>query len=455
MEFSMPSSEPESTASVPSDLATAGERAAEEVAQVVESSLETRSSLVLPPLKRWGAGYLTVLFLAQFVISIATLAPSTYSLAIRVQAMSPTDKDTMLALVLTIPAIVIIVVNPIVGILSDRTRSRLGRRRPWMLGGLIGGLVGLVIIGVAPGIPLVIVGWTIGYLGLIIAGSMMITHFGDALPENQRGKVAGINGAITQIGPIAGILLSGALVQMPFLLFFVPGALALVGSVAFLVRMKDPSTKDAVFENVSIGGIFARMVFNPRKHKDFAWVWISKAATFIALYLMSIYGVYFLGDRLHLSQAAVAGLIAASGGIGILMTMIGALGSGFLSDRIRRRRVLVVIAGAVLAAGLVIIATTTSPVQYIVGGLVFALGTGIFGAVDQALALDVLPDRVTPGRFLAINSLANEIPKAIAPVVAALLVGIGGGGQYQLVYIAAAVLALAGGLLVIPVKSVR
>ncbi|MGA0566851.1 MFS transporter [Rathayibacter sp. KR2-224] len=447
----MSSSEPDQTASVPGDLATANERAAEAVAGARRTS---GPSLDLPPVARWGTGYLALLFLAQFVMSIAQLAPSTYSLAVRVQAMAPADKNTMLALVLTIPAIAIILVNPIVGILSDRTRSRLGRRRPWMIGGLIAGLIGLTVIGVAPGIPLVIVGWTIGYLGLTAASSMVIIHFGDSLPENQRGKVSGINGAIVQIGPIAGILLSGALVHMPFMLFFVPGALALLGSIAFIVRMKDPSTRGASFERVSIGGIFARMVFNPRRHPDFGWVWISKAATFVALYLTSIYTVYFLGERLHLSQAAVAGLIAASGGIGILMTMVGALGSGFLSDKIRRRRLLVVIAGFVLAAGLVIIATTASPVQYIIGGLVFALGTGIFGAVDQALALDVLPDRITPGRFLAINALANEIPKAIAPVVAGLLVLLAG-GQYQFVYIAAAVLALAGGLLVLPVKSVR
>ena len=93
-------------ASVPTDLASAGEHAAEEVAQAagsVESSLETRSTLTLPPLRRWGGGYLSLVFLAQFVISIATLAPSTYSLAIRVQQMVPSDKDAMLSVVLTMP----------------------------------------------------------------------------------------------------------------------------------------------------------------------------------------------------------------------------------------------------------------------------------------------------------------------------------------------------------------
>jgi MFS family permease len=423
---------------------------------VAPSYTPTGSIGFIPPEPtRWGAGYITLVFLAQFVLSIAQLAPSVYSLAVRVQAMAPTDKATMLAVVLTIPAIAIIVVNPIMGVLSDRTRSRLGRRRPWMIGGLAAGVIGLVIIGLAPSIPWVIVGWTIGYLGLTTTSSLVITHFGDALPESQRGKVSGINGAITQIGPIAGILLSGALVHLPFMLFFVPGVLAVLGSIAFLIRMKDPSTKHVVFEPINVFGVFRRIVFNPRKHPDFAWVWVSKAAMFIALYMMSIYTVYFLSERLHLTLTEVAGLTAASSGIGILLTMLGALGGGFLSDRLHRRKIFVLVSGVILAIGLTIIAFTTSPVQYIIGGLVFALGAGIFGACDQAIALDVLPDRRSPGRFLAINSLANEIPKAIAPVAAAVLVAIGAGSGYQLVYIAAGVFALLSGLLVIPVKNVR
>ena len=89
----MSSSEPDQTASVPGDLATANERAAEAVAGARRTS---GPSLDLPPVARWGTGYLALLFLAQFVMSIAQLAPSTYSLAVRVQAMAPADKNTML-----------------------------------------------------------------------------------------------------------------------------------------------------------------------------------------------------------------------------------------------------------------------------------------------------------------------------------------------------------------------
>ena len=45
------------------------------------------------------------------------------------------------------------------GAISDRTTSRFGRRMPWIVGGLVGGAVALVVLAAAPSIVVVIVGW--------------------------------------------------------------------------------------------------------------------------------------------------------------------------------------------------------------------------------------------------------------------------------------------------------
>src|ERR1700743_2807368 len=42
-------------------------------------------------------------------------------------------KVTNLALVTTISFVVTVIAQPLIGAISDRTRSRLGRRAPWML----------------------------------------------------------------------------------------------------------------------------------------------------------------------------------------------------------------------------------------------------------------------------------------------------------------------------------
>jgi MFS family permease len=54
--------------------------------------------------------------------------------------------------------------NPFFGRLSDRTASHLGMRRPWMVIGLLGGSLGILVVAVAPTVPVVLVGWCIAQL---------------------------------------------------------------------------------------------------------------------------------------------------------------------------------------------------------------------------------------------------------------------------------------------------
>jgi MFS family permease len=402
---------------------------------------------------RWKRGYIALFVLAAAAVMLAQLAPSTFSLAVRIQQLDPAGKDVLLPIVLTVPAVLLIAVNPIVGILSDTTRSRIGRRRPWMLGGLAFGLLGLLLIAFAGNVGLVIAGWTIGYLGLTTTSAMFVTHMGDRLPLQQRGLVVGINGAVQQIAPIVGILVSGGLVGMPVLLFAVPGIIAIVGTVPFILRMNDPSTVHEATQPVKLGAVFRHIVFSPKKHPDLGWAWISKLFVFVALYCNSVYAVYFLQERLEMDAGAVAGIMATVGGLSIPVAMIGALGAGVVSDKLKRRKLLIYIAAAFFVAGLLTIGFTQSVAVYIIGSVLFTFGSGIFGSVDQALTLDVLPDREQSGRWIAIMALANEIPKALAPVLAGALVLLGGG--YSGVYYLSAVCALVGCLLVIPIKKTR
>jgi MFS family permease len=93
------------------------------------------------------------------------------------------------------------------------------------------------------------------------------------------------------------------------------------------------------------------------------------------------------------------------------------------------------------------------------GSLVCSLGLGMFSAVDQALALDVLPERDTDaGRYLGVFGFAASVPQSVAPFVAPLSrAGGAGGGEknYTLLYLVAAACTLLGGLVVLRIKSVR
>lgn len=448
MSASSPGATPESVnpaAQAPQGPASVAELGAEHIAA---AGGEGRSTL------RLSRGYLTALVLAYCALYLAWIAPIGFSLAVRVGQIDPTGRNGALALAIGIPGVVVLLTGPLVGVLSDRTRSKLGRRRVWLLAGTLVGFLGSVGVGLSGSVALLVLTWTVAYIGYTAVGGMVLTHLGDRLPEVQRGRVAGFTGAVTQLAPVLGIVIAGSFTAAPFLLFTVPAAVALIGGLVFVAVMKD-EIAPATMPGVDIRGLLAGFYFNPRRHTDFAWVWLSRALIFLGLSFTSIYTVYLLSARLGLPASALAGIVAASGLGGVLLGILGAILGGLLSDRLKRRRPFLVIAAVLMSVGFVITATTTSIPQFLTGSLIGVLGIGVYGAVDQAIMLDVLPkEEGQNGRFLGLFNLANQLAQAVGPFLAGLIVALGA-GEYAWVYIAAAVLALAGGLSILPVRVAR
>lgn len=338
--------------------------------------------------------------------------------------------------------------------LSDRTRSRLGRRRPWLILAGVLGIVGASLIGLSTSPILLVVGWTLAFLGYTFSAVMILAYFGDRLPANQRGTVMGINGTITQVAPIVGIIIASMLSSTPALMFFVPGAIALLGLIIFILTMKDSQLTGEV-PPLRIGALFQGFWFNPRKYPNIAWVWLSKALVFVALAFTQIYAVYLLTSRLGLDGAEVGGLVALLGTLGVPVAILGAIGSGWLSDKFGTRKPFLISSALLLGVAQIIVATTSTQTQYIVGTLISSFAIGVYGAVDQALQLDVLPeDENQNGRFLATLGLANQVPQAVGPFIAAGILLLAG-GDYGFVYVAAGIFAALGALAIIPVTVGR
>ena len=75
--------------------------------------------------------------------------------------------------------------NPFFGKLSDRTASRLGMRRPWMVTGLLGGSLGILMVALAPSIPVVLVGWCIAQLLFNALLAALVAVLPDPVPAAQ------------------------------------------------------------------------------------------------------------------------------------------------------------------------------------------------------------------------------------------------------------------------------
>jgi len=416
-------------------------------------------TLRTPVSKKW----ITLLLVGMFGAYVALVAPIGLSLSLRVQELAPSNVE-ILGYIIGIAALVTTITGPLVGTWSDRTRSRLGRRRQFALGGGIVGLLGLVVIATAGTVPVLLVGWIITSIGWSSAMNSLIQSQADRLPEVQYGRVAGLSGFVQMVAPVVGVGLASAFIGNNYLVFLVPGAVGVVALLCWFLFVPERDTRDAVFaERLSAGKVLRGMVFNPRRYPDFAWNWLARLMFMTGVTFTTTFTSLFFASRLSPDGqvADIGGIILIMSMVSLVVTGVGALLGGFLSDKLRRRKIFVLGSGIVYTVGAITLAVGGSNFAVLLLGSAFTgVALGVFSAVDQALVLNVLPEKDTDaGRFLGINGYSTSIAQAVAPLLAAPLIIIGVSGtdkNYGLLFIVASVLTVVAGVLVQwKVKSVR
>ena len=103
------------------------------------TATETAPGPEAPPVPgRVGWGFISLYALAYIGTILLFLAPLLVSLALKVNSLVGIERaPNSLALVAGVGALLAMFANPFFGRLSDRTTSRLGMRRPWMVIGLV------------------------------------------------------------------------------------------------------------------------------------------------------------------------------------------------------------------------------------------------------------------------------------------------------------------------------
>ncbi|OBA93024.1 MFS transporter [Mycolicibacterium mucogenicum] len=417
----------------------------------LESPAAAEDTPDLPPV---STRFIAVYAATSFGANLTMLMPSLFGLAYKIQLIDPAGKETALGLVVGVGALFNIVVTPLAGVLTDRTRLRWGRRRPWVAAGIVVcGLSGLSIA-LAPSVILIGVAWVCYIIGLAAILSALTPIVADQVPQSQRGRVAALAGVSAQLAGVAGGLLGSKLTGNVVLIFVLPVALL---AVCFLFYVRTVPDHPAAFaENPEpLSQVFRQLLFDPREHRDFTLVWIGRFLLQTGLTFFSTYQLYFLLDRLNLSPQDAGQKLALVGGIGIAVTTGFAVMGGVLSDRWQRRKVFIYFASALAAAGLTVMAFAPNVIAYSAATLLILAAAGLFGSVDLAMAGDVVPDKSAAGRWMSILNVAGYIPSAIAPVLAPLILAIGSAPNYTALYLTGALIATGAGFTAWRIRAVR
>jgi MFS family permease len=421
--------------------------------------------------ERASARFVAIYALAYAALWLALLTPAIITLALRVRQLAPGNAAEPISRVLMAGAVVALVSNPIFGALSDSTRSRFGRRRPWLVGGVLCGCASLAVIGLAPTINVVLWGWCAAQLAFNAVLAAMVAIIPDRVPPAQRGTVVGILGICMPIGQITGTFLVQLLVVNMTLALVIPGVIGVVGVLALVLALgrepalagvlgAPPQQQSAALAGVVPGRVAAVVgipspAAAPRSHRDFAWAWVSRVFFTTGSCFLQAYQPFFLLDALHMNAADVPGLMFRSTLVQAAMVVIWSLISGRLSDRLGLRKPFVMAGSTLQGLGLWLIACSHSYTLLLFGVGLVGMGHGVYEGVDLALVTDVLPDRARhAAKDLGLLNIANTLPQVIAPLAAPAILQVSR-GDYMLLFAVAGAVAVLGSVFLLPLKKVR
>ncbi len=394
--------------------------------------------------------------LASGALSAVYAGVVTVLLPQQIENIDRAHKVAALGVVSGVSAVFALVFNPVGGALSDRTRSRFGRRAPWIVAAPGGLLLMLALLGRARAIGLVLVCWCLAQVMANLFQAPLTAIIPDRVPVSRRGAASAVTGVASVLGGVAGVGLASAFASRPSVGYVALGLVLAVTAVAFVLTTADPATAGLPRPPRDTRGARARLAdfLSALTHRDFACVFVSRAASILGYFLVVGYELYALTDYIALPHglkpAQGVTILAAISAVGALL----AAGiTGPLSDRLGRRKPFVFLSSAVAGAGCVlpVLSPTFRTIEIFAAFAGVAFGTYL--SVDAALITLVLPRGEDAARDLGVLNIANAGPQVLAPLLAALIIGHLGG--YPVLFLAGGCCGLIGALAVLPVRSVR
>lgn len=418
---------------------------------VLEPGVNDLPEALQIPAKAVSAGFQFLLSLANLVVWLSILPISQILLPTQVAALDAAHKFTNLSIATAIGVLAAVITNPIAGALSDRTTSRLGRRRPWFIAGTLLSIAALALMANASSFIALVLCWAIFHVAANAILAALSAVVPDQVPVRQRATVSAFVSLSLPLGAVIGALLVTRVLNSMQLSYFVfIGILLVVMTLLVLVIHDRPLPRDAA-PRFNLGAFLTGFWVNPFKYPDFGWAWLTRFLVYLGYFISLGYLLYFLQDAVHYQKAA-QGVTTFQ----VILTgtlLIASVISGILSDKFQRRKIFVIGASLVIVLAFLILAFFQTWPAVEVAAAVLGVGFGAYLGVDIALITQVLPSTSARGKDLGVINIANALPQVVGSAVAALVIN--SFHSYTLLFVFAAILASLGAVLIQRIKSVR
>ncbi len=374
--------------------------------------------------------------------------------------VAESQKNTYLGLLTFTGLILAMAAQPIAGAISDRSGFRWGRRRPYILLGLLAGVLFLTGMGLAGSFAILFITYCLLQISVNTAQGPYQAFIPEMVPDGKRGTASGVKSLLEILGGVA-LLYPIAIFMDNFaadegkvwlwLSLTLLGILLLAFMAATVLLVKEPAARAGPRQSL-LATLIKPFKIDFKAHRDFLWFLASRLLIFMAFATIQQFALNFLKDVIGVANPAEAtaqfSLVAVAG---MLATVFPA---GRLSDRIGRKPIALA-SGLLAAVGVAIIFFFQSYATVLIGAGVIGVALGAFTSTNWALATDLVA-KGEEARYLGIANMATAGGAALARLIGPVIdhfnqVSMGMG--YQVMLGATFVYFAIGALLVLKIKG--
>lgn len=355
---------------------------------------------------------------------------------------------TLIGFIMTWDNYLNLFVQPVVGERSDHTRTRIGRRKPWILVGAPLAAIFFILVPVARSPLGVMIAILLTNLSMALFRAPTVALLGDLFPSSQRSTANGVINLMGGLGAIAAFLIGGALYSMGRISPFVFGSVVMLIAISVvLLFVREPELPPAEDKDERGAGFLAnlREVFSASDRSGLM-ILLAILCWFMGYNALETWISSFGKFSLGIDEGRMAILTSGLA----LMFVIFAVPSGLLATRFGKRRIILI-----GVAGLALLFIYGLLVSSQVMLIILLLPAGFFWALINVNSLPMVYDvggDARIGAFTGMYYFAASLAAIAGPQMVGVLIDLSG-GSYRIMFLFSALFMLLAGGFMLRVKE--
>ena len=342
---------------------------------------------------------------------------------VQVEAIDPGQKISNLALLTVLCAVSGVAGLMAGGAMSDATRTRWGRRAPWLAAMAAASAVLAAALGFQKHLPMLAALYAALWFTLNFFQGAMLAVVPDRVPADRRSLASSIMGVAGPLGALAGVNLAAwATGETGYAAL---AAMLVATTAAFVLFAPEPAAPGAArpgggapLHRLGIDAILRSL--NGFGSRDFTVAFVLRVLMFVAQFSINNYLLYILQDHIGVAHLPAQSAQIAAGAVSSLRTLVTVLTvlvAGWFANRTERRKLFVQIYSAVMAAAMIVPTISATWLGMLLFAGLGGLAMGAYSAIDLALMSHVLPNKDAAGRDLAVLVMAGAAAQFLAPLI--------------------------------------